>query len=160
MKQWKKPAVRLRKQQKKPAKKSKARAGEETGAKSVSSFSYVFAFTAKPPAFVRAVNALETCERFISVDDFSFRREKDAIAEAIGSDEKKEAAQTGGRRRRRGGSPTPAAEEKHEEAKSGIVTDPQMDAPLAVTMTVSVHDFRSLEDGDRNQGNEKGEEAK
>ena len=149
-----------RRQQKKPAKKARAKADEDAGTKSLSSFSYVFSFTARPSAFVKAVNALETCERFISVDDFSFRREKDAIAEAIGSDEKKEAAQTGGRRRRRGGSPTPAAEEKHEEAKSGIVTDPQMDAPLAVTMTVSVHDFRSLEDGDKNQGNEKGEEAK
>ena len=149
-----------RRQQKKPTKKSKAKADDESGAKSVSSFSYVFAFTAKPPAFVKAVNALETCERFISVDDFSFRREKDAIAEAFGADEKKEAAQTGGRRRRRGGAPTPAAGEKADEAKSGIVTDPQMDAPLAVTMTVTVHDFRSLEDGDKNQGNEKGGETK
>lgn len=149
-----------RRQQKKPAKKAKAKANEEAGAKSVSSFSYVFTFTAKPVALVKAVNAFETCERFISVDDFSFRREKDAVAEALGSDDKKEAAQTGGRRRRRGGAPSPAADEKADEAKSGIVTDPQMDSPFIVTMTVTVHDFRSLEDGDKSQGEEKGEEKK
>ena len=151
-----------RRQQKRQAKKPKAKAGEETVAKAVSSFSYVFAFTATPAAFVKAVNAFETCERFISVDDFSFRREKDAIAEALGADEKKDAAQTGGRRRRRGGgAPSQAAEEKSDEAKSGIVTDPQRDALLSVTMTVTVHDFGSLlEDGDKNKSDEKGGETK
>ena len=149
-----------RRQQKKPAKKAKAKPDEEAGAKTVSSYSYVFAFRARPSAFVKVVNAFETCERFISIDDFSFVREKDAIAEALGSDEKKEAAQTGGRRRRRGGAQSQAAEEKADAAKSGIVTDPLIDAPMVVTMTITVHDFRSLEDGDKNQGNEKGEEAK
>ena len=70
-----------RRQAKKPAKK----AAQEEKASTVASFSYEFSFTAKPHAFVKAVNALETCERFISVDDFSFRREKDAIAEALGT---------------------------------------------------------------------------
>ena len=144
-----------RRQAKKPAKKAAQEDKASVGA--VSSFSYVFSFTAKPHALVKAVNALETCERFISVDDFSFRREKDAIAEALGGDEKKaEAVQTGGRRRRRGGvAPSPLAEEKKDDAKSGIVTDPLLDAPFAVTMTVTVHDFGSLEEGDKN-----GEEAK
>jgi len=143
-----------RRQARKPAKK----AAQEEKTSAVSSFSYEFSFTAKPHALVKAVNALETCERFISVDDFSFRREKDAIAEALGGDEKKAegAAQSGGRRRRRGGAaPSPLAEEKKDDAKSGIVTDPQLDAPFAVTMTVTVHDFGSLEEGDKN-----GEEAK
>ena len=93
------------------------------------------------------------CQRVVELGD-------DAIAEALGSDEKKEAAQTGGRRRRRGGAQSQAAEEKADAAKSGIVTDPLIDAPMVVTMTITVHDFRSLEDGDKNQGNEKGEEAK
>jgi hypothetical protein len=146
-----------RKNAKKPAKKGAKAQQAADGAKPVASFSYVFSFTARPAAFVKAVNAFETCERFVSVDDFSFRREKDAIAEAFGGDEKKaEAAQAGGRRRRRGGAaPSPLVEEKVDEAKSGIVTDPQMDSPFVVTMTVTVHDFRSLEDGDKT-----GEEAK
>jgi len=144
-----------RRQAKKPAKK----AAQEEKASAVASFSYVFSFTAKPHAFVKAVNALETCERFISVDDFSFRRERDAIAEALGGDEKKaDAAQSGGRRRRRGGAAQVAqAEEKKDDAKSGIVTDPLLDAPFAVTMTVTVHDFGSLEEGDKDKN---GEEAK
>ena len=143
-----------RRQAKKPAKKA---AQADEGASSIASFSYVFSFTAKPHALVKAVNALETCERFISVDDFSFRRVKDVIAETLGGDEKKaDAAQSGGRRRRRGGAAQVAqAEEKKDDAMSGIVTDPQLDATFAVTMTVTVHDFRSLEEGDKN-----GEESK
>lgn len=140
------PARGSRRQQKKPAKQTK----QEAAAKPVASHSYVFSFTAKPGALVRAVNALESCERFITVDDFSFAREKDAITEALGGDEAKSgAAQSSGRRRRRGGAPAPAVGEKPEEAKSGIVTDPQLDAPFAVTMAVTVHDFRSLEDGEK-----------
>jgi len=147
-----------RRQAKKPSKKGAKADNADEGASSVSSFSYVFFFTAKPPALVKAINALETCERFISVDDFSFCREKDAIAEALSGDEKKAdaAVQTGGRRRRRGGvAPSPLADEKKDDAKSGIVTDPLLDAPFAVMMTVTVHDFGSLEGGDKN-----GEEAK
>jgi hypothetical protein len=36
-------------------------------------------------------------------------------------------------------------EDKAEDVKGGIVTDPVLDPPLAVTMTVSVYDFKSLE---------------
>ena len=140
------PARGNRRQKKKPAKSAK----QEAGAKSVSSYSYVFTFTARPHALVRAVNALESSERFITVDDFSFVREKDAIAEALGGGEAKSgAAKTSGRRSRRGAAQAPAADEKAAEAKSGIVTDPQLDAPFVVTMTVTVHDFRSLEEGEK-----------
>ena len=118
------------------------------------SFSYVFTFAAKPPAFVSLLNELEACERFITVDGFSFGRPGDVIAEALGGDEKKaaEAQASGGRRGRRGRrgaeQPAPVAEDGDGtvKAKNGIVTDPIMDAPMTVTMTVTVHDFRSLED--------------
>ena len=33
-----------------------------------------------------------------------------------------------------------------EAGKNGLVTDPLKDDPLTVTMTVTVHDFRSLEE--------------
>ena len=46
-------------------------------------------------------------------------------------------------------------ETENAAAKSGIVTDPVADAPFSVTMTVTVHDFKSLEDDEK-----KGEEQK
>jgi len=147
----------------KPAKKLSKKFAKSAGAaeeKAVSSYSYVFAFTAKPQVLVKVINVFETCERFITVDDFSFRREKDVIAESLGGDEKKaEASQGGGgRRRRRGGAPSPLADEKKDEAKAGIVTDPQLDAPLAVVMRVTVHDFRSLEDAGKGDADKNEEE--
>ena len=118
-----------------------------------SSFSYVFTFSARPSAFVRTLNDLEQCERFIVVDGFSFVRPGDVIAEALGGDEKKaaEAQAAGGRRGRRGrrgGDSASAAEgqDGKEKTKNGIITDPIQDAPMTVTMTVSVHDFRSLDE--------------
>ena len=118
-------------------------------------FSYVFTFSARPSAFVKALNDFERCERFIVVDGFSFARPGDVIAEALGGDEKKAEAQAAGGRRgrrgRRGGAAAaPVAEggdgTEKEKTKNGIITDPIQDAPMTVTMTVSVHDFRSLEE--------------
>jgi hypothetical protein len=109
-------------------------------------YSYVFTFTTRPVGFVKVLNALETGERFTVVEDFSFVRERDVIAEALGGDEKKEAAASS-RRGRRGRRGAVIEEEKKEEApKSGIVTDPVLDAPFKVKMTVSVYDFKSLEE--------------
>ena len=124
------------------------------------SFSYVFTFAAKPPAFVSAVNALETDERFIVVEDFSFSRGTDVLAEALGGGEdKKDAVQasTGrrGRRGRRGAeAAAPVAEGRDgaEKAKNGIVTDPLSDAPMTVVMTVTVCDFQSLEEKPEEEG--------
>ena len=120
------------------------------------SFSYVFTFSARPAAFIRTINALESCERFVTVDTFSFARPSDVIAEAFGGDEKKAEAQASGRRGRRGrrgsgeadSSPlrTSGQETASPEGRNRIVTDPLLDAPMTVTMTVTVHDFRSLEE--------------
>lgn len=120
------------------------------------SYSYIFTFTAKPAAFIRTLNALESCERFITVDDFSFVRPSDVIAESLGGDEKKasetQASGRRGRRGRRGGDAVaaPVAEggdgTEKAEGRNRIVTDPLLDAPMTVTMTVTVHDFRSLEE--------------
>ena len=129
-------------------KKKGAKAAEE---KQPIAHTYVVSFNAKPPAFVKAMNALETSERFVTVENFTFSRAKDVVAEALGGDEKKQEtvfAGRRGRRGRRGGSDPEAAVEAAAEAaaKGGIVTDPLLDAPLQVTMTVTVHDFRSLEE--------------
>ena len=117
------------------------------------SFSYVFTFAAKPAAFIRTLNELEASERFITVDSFTFARPVDVIAAALGGDDKKSAeAQSAGRRGRRGrrGTEQPASVAEGGDgtgvAKNGLVTDPLKDDPLTVTMTVTVHDFRSLEE--------------
>jgi hypothetical protein len=117
------------------------------------SFSYVFSFTSRPAGIVKALNALRTGERFTVVEDFSFVRDRDVIAEALGGGDKKEAA-SGGRRGRRGRRAAVEEEKKEEESKSGgIITDPLLDSPCKVQMTVTVYDFRSLEEV-------KGEEVK
>lgn len=115
------------------------------GASKPPAYSYVFTFAAKPSAFVKAINALEVAERFIVVDDFGLSRASDVIAEALGGDEKKSGS-SGRRRRGR------AVEEAKAEAKQpgGVVTDPQQDAPLTVTLSLTVHDFGSLE-GDKTE---------
>lgn len=132
----------------------KTRNGKEAqdDAKKPAAGTYVFAFRAKPAAFVKVINALEVCERFTVVDDFSFTRPADAVADALGGDEKK--ADQRGRApvrsgRRRGGRRGIAEEEKkpeEEQPRNRLVTDPAADEPLSVTMTVSVYDFHSLED--------------
>ncbi len=108
-------------------------------------FSYVFTFASRPAGIVKALNALRTGERFTVVEDFSFVRERDVIAEALGGDEKKAAA-SGGRRGRRGRRQAVEEEKKEEEPKNnGIITDPLLDSPCKVQMTLTVYDFRSLE---------------
>ncbi len=129
---------------------------------SSNSFSYIFTFLVRPPAFVRTVNELAASERFITVDAFTFDRESDAIAEALGGDEKKDAAVSGtrrGRRGRRGNAEAvsrPLEEAGASVQKNGIITDPLLDAPFKAVMTVSVHDFRSLEEGNEADAEEKG----
>jgi len=137
-----------KKGQKNKAKKSAAPLTSDLGPRT---FSYVFSFTAKPAAFVKVLNAFVVCERFVTVEGFSFSRPRDAIVEALGGEEKTSgsASPASGRRRRRG-----AVEEKKEteaNAKNGIVTDPLLDEPLAVVLTVNVRDFRSLEEDNKSE---------
>ena len=130
--------------------------GPESDVRSPLSFSYAFTFAAKPAAFIRTLNALESSERFITVEDFAFSRPSDVIVEALGGDEKKtadsQASGRRGRRGRRGGGEAEASANKFAGAaedaatRSGLVTDPLQDAPMTVTLTLTVCDFRSLED--------------
>ena len=106
---------------------------------------YVVTFTTRPLGFVKSLNAFETCERFVVVEGFSFLRDRDFLNEALGGGEKNEASKsTSGRRRRRGGPVEEKAEE--EKPKSSIVTDPLMDTPFKVELTLSTYDFRTLEE--------------
>ena len=156
-----------REQEKKGNKrKGSSKSNNQTIKQSNNSFSYVFTFLTRPPAFVRTINELTANERFITVDSFSFARESDVIAEALGGEEKKDAAAvSSGRRGRRGrrgsGEENQAASASPRDAdgtveKNGIITDPLLDAPFKAVMTVSVHDFRSLEEKNEADAEEKG----
>ena len=148
-----------RDQEKKGRGKREEGRGKKNSSSETSSHSYVFTFAAKPAAFIRTLNELEASERFITVDAFTFARPADVIAAALGGDDKKAAeAQASGRRGRRGRrgaeQPAPVAGEGDgtEAGKNGLVTDPLRDDPLTVTMTVTVHDFRSLEEEKSEEG--------
>ena len=126
-----------------------------------SSHSYVFTFAARPSAFLRTLNEFVSCERFITVDAFTLSRQTDVIVEQLGGDEKKAEAQASGRRGRRGrrgeavAAPVAEGGDGTEKQKNRIVTDPLLDVPLTVTMTVTVHDFRSLEEEKKTEEGDK-----
>ena len=139
-----------------PVKNRKAKAEEDAAASAPSEQGYVITFTTRPLGFVKCINAFETCERFCVVEDFSFLRENDVIATALGGGDKKDAAaqQTGGRRRRRGQAEVQKAEDG-EKPKNGIITDPLLDAPFKVTLTVSTYDFKTLQDAPKENEEDK-----
>ncbi|MBQ3288978.1 MAG: Amuc_1100 family pilus-like protein [Kiritimatiellae bacterium] len=128
-------------------------------------YGYTFTFLARPPALVKVLNALTTCERFTVICGLTFDRSRDVIKDALGGDEKKGEAQpaSSGRRHRRGAaqdaarSSAFAAGQEDDAAKGGIVTDPLGDAPFAVTLSVTVYDFRSMEAGAGAKAEEKAE---
>lgn len=108
---------------------------------------YVIGVKAAPAAFVKALNALATSERFMVVDDFTLALERDAIQAALGTAEKKEEATSTRRRPRRAA----AEEEKPQESEANapkvqVVTDPVNDAAFDATLTITIHDFKSLEE--------------
>ena len=112
-------------------------------------FSYVFTFTAKPSALVKAINALATGERFTVVDNFTLNRSADTLFAAMGSEGKVEAKQaSSGRHGRRRGGNAAAAEVSGKETaapQNAVVADPSADsALLTVVLTVTVHDFGTL----------------
>lgn len=117
--------------------------------------SYIFTFTARASGLIKVLNAFAISERYVVVDDFSFQHVKDALAEALGGVEKKGDDPQSGRRRRRRGQVAEVEETPAETAiKNGIVTDPLLDAPYAVTMTVTVYDFKTMES--ESKGEEEG----
>jgi len=117
------------------------------------SYTYVFAFRTRQTGFVKAVNLLGTGERFCVVDDFGFQRPVDALSSALGGEVKKQqdSAKASGRSRRGRRAAVEEVKPTEKEDKKGLVTDPSLDEPFAVTMTVTVCDFRSLEKVDNGE---------
>jgi hypothetical protein len=122
--------------------------------KKPTSFTYVLSLAARPAAIVKSVNAIEANERFMIIDSFTMTRATDTIAEALAANDKQDQPRSRRGRRGRGG----ADQEKDEKApESVIVTDPALDAPRNIVMTVSTYDFRTLEQLDDSAA-EKGDE--
>jgi len=138
----------------KKGKKAKARAEDEPVAEGPAVTAFTVEFLARPAALVKAINAFATGPRFVVVEDCTFARERDALAETLGGDAQKseQQAASSGRRRRR----AQQVEERKEEVRSGLVTDPAAAPLLKVSMGFSVYDFGSLE---RAQAEAKSEEG-
>ncbi len=140
-----KPAKEEDSKQNRKKRKKKGKVEEEKPTYTVEKYSVDF--RAKPAALVKAVNALATSMRFVVVESMSFVREGDMIAAALVEDPKATETQKPTKRRgkRRG------QEAKLEEAedsedqtkKSGVVNDPEKEAPFLVKMVVATYDFGS-----------------
>ena len=144
--------------QKKPKRKNqKPQPGGDEGPKELVE-KYTLQFTASPTAFARAVNAFGVCDRFVTVDDFSFVRAKDDVKEAFDAQEKKDAPAASSRRSRRSrrGESEEGAEKKAESPREaairqGVVTDPALATPLSVTLKLTVRDFGTLAAGEHEE---------
>lgn len=146
--------VKPRKGAKRSAKKS---AAEEAPTFKPATHTYEIACRMRPAALVKALNAFATCDRFMVVDDFRFTLERDAILAAFNGNEKKDEAPTSGRRRRRSAATEEVAQQsaETEAPKVTVITDPAVDATFDAVLTVTVHDFKSME-----ETKEDGEESK
>ena len=111
------------------------------------SLDYQLSFMLRPAAFVKVLNAITSDRRFMVVKAFAFKSSADVISDRINSVEaaaaKKDSAGSGGRRSRRGRRALveETQEEETPKTEDRLVVDPELDAPLAVDMTISVYDF-------------------
>ncbi len=109
---------------------------------------YTVEFLARPPAFIRAVNAFAKTERFVVAELVSFERKEDALDAILGGKEKDEPQAAPHRRRRAAQEQQEAAAQEQQEAaaaqgakKKGVVTDPVTEKPFTVTLKLVTYDF-------------------
>lgn len=109
---------------------------------------YALEFTVRPSAFVKVFNGLTADTRFCVVRNVSFKQSSDTILDRLAAVEAAaaqaaSASQAGARRRRRGASAQQDdAQKKPEEKKvDRLVSDPETDAPVLVSLTLAVYDF-------------------
>lgn len=125
---------------------------DETEKEEASCESYVLTFLARPAALVRTLNALSTCERFVTVEGFSFFKESDYLVEAISSNKKEASESVTKKRSSRSRSRRREAKEEEQKVETpreralrmGIISDPSCDSPLTVSVTFSIRDFGTL----------------
>ena len=96
----------------------------------------------RPEAFVKVLNALSKSPRFYVIGDFKFGREGESLKERLNKASSASGdGQTGSRRSRGGWGVVPERQEKKVEADDGLVTRPDKEEPILVTMKLSVYDF-------------------
>ena len=123
----------------------RGRAAEDEGPV-VTSQEYSFDFLASPKALVSVMNKLNSDLRFTVVTTLNFSESRDLVAESFAARDKAaeeaKSAQNSRRRRRRGDAAELLAEAQEDKTTaSGVVIDPEIDAPLTVSLTVQVFDF-------------------
>lgn len=103
-------------------------------------------FLARPAAIVRVLDALTGEYRFFTVTSLNMRSsEPDAFAKRLAGPEEN-AQEAAGRGRGRGRRRALVVEEQPQEddsKKVHVVTDPETDPPVEVTLKFSVYDFRT-----------------
>lgn len=123
-------------------KKKKNARGKAAAEKEPSRLDYSFVFAVRPASFVAVLNALTAEERFCVVTRLAFRESADMIVDKLNAADpaNQKKAEGGGRRRGRRGAAAPA--ENAAPAKvDRLVVDPELDAPIALSLTLSVYDF-------------------
>lgn len=125
----------------------KKKVEEPTGM--TASETYTITCRMTPSALVKTFNAFAAAERFIVVENFTLALERDTVRAALGGETKNEESATSSRRGRRRGVAVQEEQPKAEEAqapKVSPVTDPATDSAFTAVITVTVHDFKTLEE--------------
>jgi len=109
---------------------------------------YLIEFVARPGALIKALNAFSTNGRFIIIDSMEFSRESDIIGTALSSGEKKQEgaakkAKKSRRSRRAQISESAAEGAAAASKKTGFVTEPGMEGPMLVKLSLVTCDFGS-----------------
>lgn len=112
---------------------------------------YALEFTTRPAGLVEAINMFSSDDKFITITDFALRATTDTITEKFSASDSAKAIQTAGAGRRRRGRGAAASlsfaasvenkESEPNKAMHRLVVDPESDAPIHVTMTLTVTDF-------------------
>ena len=140
--------VKPKVEEKEPSRRgnSRRKAGARKDVKKVkpSKETYEFTFIARGSAIVKVLNDIASAGNFAVVESFSFHRhENDSLVKALAASGEKEKRGKARGRGRRGFEPVEEKEKKAEE--NPIVTDPLMDSPHEVKITVSTYVFQNSE---------------
>ena len=121
---------------------------DESAESKESCLKYAFEFTTRPAALVASLNQLTANERFMTVQNLSFRETADVIVEHLSAAENAEnqknsggSANTGRRRGRRVAGPTGDTARNGAAEVDPLVIDPELDAPILVSFVLEVRDF-------------------
>ena len=122
----------------KNAKGGKDKAGKGSAVEEPKRYDFKIEFTARGPALVKVLNGLAKSQRFHVVSDFSFEHGGEALRDRLRriADATASSRSSSARSRKR--------EQKEQVVESSIVTDPKLDPPMLVSMTLSVYDFGNV----------------